>query len=53
MNLAGIFLLWGFAMFAILMVKRLMPTLLALPLMAAWIAFIYDVPFLTGWAISW
>ena len=32
MTLSGILLLAGFALFAILMVKRLLPTLLALPL---------------------
>ena len=36
MGVAGILLLLGFVLFAILMVKRLMPTLLALPLMAVW-----------------
>ena len=45
MSFAGILLLLGFVLFAILMVKRLLPTLLALPLMAAWIAFICGVPF--------
>ena len=35
----------GFALFAVLMVVRLLPTLLALPLMAAWIAFIAGIPF--------
>ena len=45
MTLSGILLLLGFVLFAILMVKRLLPTLLALPLMAAWIAFICGVPF--------
>ena len=37
MTLSGILLLAGFALFAVLMVKRLLPTLLALSLMAAWI----------------
>ena len=45
MSFAGILLLLGFVLFAILMVKRLLPTLLALPLMAAWIALICGVPF--------
>ena len=36
MGVAGFLLLLGFLLFAILMVKRLMPTLLALPLMAVW-----------------
>ena len=45
MSFAGILLLLGFVLFAIFMVKRLLPTLLALPLMAAWIAFICGVPF--------
>ena len=45
MTISGILILVGFVLFAILMVKRLLPTLLALPLMAAWIAFICGVPF--------
>ena len=45
MSFAGILLLLGFVLFAIFMVKRLLPTLLALPLMAAWITFICGVPF--------
>ena len=45
MTVAGILLLVGFAIFAALMVVRVLPTLLALPLMAAWIAFVCDIPF--------
>ena len=45
MTLAGILLLGGFVLFAALMVARVLPTLLALPLMAGWIAFIAGVPF--------
>ncbi|MBR3746811.1 MAG: transporter, partial [Selenomonadaceae bacterium] len=45
MTLSGILLLVGFAIFAALMVVRVLPTLLALPLMAGWIAFVCDVPF--------
>ena len=45
MTIAGILLLLGFILFAALMVLRLLPTLLALPLMAAWIAFVCGVPF--------
>ena len=45
MTLAGILLLGGFVIFATLMVIRLLPTLLALPIMAGWIAFIAGVPF--------
>ena len=45
MTLAGSLLLSGFVLFAALMVLRILPTLLALPLMAAWIAFIAGVPF--------
>lgn len=45
MTLSGILLLLGFVLFAAFMVIRLLPTLLALPLMAAWIAFICGVPF--------
>ncbi|MDY6290615.1 MAG: hypothetical protein SPL86_03935 [Succiniclasticum sp.] len=48
MTLAGILLLGGFVLFAALMVARVLPTLLALPLMAGWIAFIAGVPFF-GW----
>lgn len=48
MTLAGILLLSGFVLFAALMVARVLPTLLALPLMAGWIAFIAGVPFF-GW----
>ena len=39
MTLSGILLLGGFVLFAALMVARILPTLLALPLMAGWIAF--------------
>ena len=42
---AGILLLGGFALLAVLMVVRLLPTLLALPLMAIWIAIIAGIPF--------
>lgn len=45
MTVSGILLLVGFVLFAALMVVRVLPTLLALPLMAAWIAFIAGVPF--------
>ena len=45
MTITGIVLLVGFAVFAALMVMRLLPTLLALPLMAAWIAFVAGMPF--------
>ena len=45
MTLAGILLLGGFVLFAALMVVRILPTLLALPIMAGWIAFIAGVPF--------
>lgn len=48
MTLAGILLLGGFVLFAALMVARVLPTLLALPLMAGWIALIAGVPFF-GW----
>ncbi|MBO4779286.1 MAG: transporter [Selenomonadaceae bacterium] len=46
MTVSGILLLVGFVVFAIMMVTRLLPTLLALPLMAAWIAFTAGVPFI-------
>lgn len=45
LTLAGILLLGGFVLFAALMVARILPTLLALPIMAGWIAFIAGVPF--------
>ena len=45
MTLSGILLLGGFAFFAILMIVRVLPTLLALPFMAAWIAIVSGVPF--------
>lgn len=45
MTVSGILLLVGFVLFAALMVVRVLPTLLALPLMSAWIAFIAGVPF--------
>ena len=45
MTISGILLLVGFALFAALMVVRVLPTLLALPLMAGWIAFVCNVPF--------
>ena len=45
MTLSGILLLGGFVLFAALMVMRVLPTLLALPIMAGWIAFIAGVPF--------
>lgn len=41
---SGILILVGFALFAVLMVWRLLPTLLALPLMASWIALVAGVP---------
>ena len=49
MTSSGILLLGGFVLFAVLMVMRLLPALLALPLMAAWIAWVAGLPFLT-WA---
>ena len=45
MTLSGILLLVGFAIFAALMIVRVLPTLLALPLMAACIAIISGVSF--------
>lgn len=45
MSLEGILLLGGFVIFAALMVVRVLPSLLALPIMAGWIAFIAGVPF--------
>ncbi len=49
MTFSGVLLLGGFVLFAALMVMRLLPALLALPLMAAWIAWVAGLPFLT-WA---
>lgn len=45
LTVSGILLLVGFVIFAALMVVRVLPTLLALPLMAAWIAFVCGIPF--------
>ena len=45
MTLAGVTLLVGFAVFAVLMIIRVLPTILALPIMAAWISFIVGIPF--------
>ena len=42
---AGILILAGFFLFAGLMIARLLPTLLALPLMAAWVAVVSQLPF--------
>ncbi|MCR5833668.1 MAG: transporter [Selenomonadaceae bacterium] len=42
------FLFLGFVFFSLLMVARLMPTLLALPLMATWIAIVSEISF-TDW----
>jgi len=49
MSITGILLLGGFVVAASLMVARILPALLALPLMAAWIAWCAGLPFLT-WA---
>ena len=43
MSITGILLLGGFVVAASLMVARILPALLALPLMAAWIAWCADV----------
>ena len=48
MTFTGIILLAGFLIFTVVMVMRLLPTLLALPLLAAWIAFVAGMPF-----VSW
>ena len=48
MTVTGVLLLAGFAFLSALMVLRILPTLLTLPIMAAWIAFITGVPF-TSW----
>lgn len=44
MSIAGILILGGFFVFAGLMIARILPTILALPLMAAWIAFVVQLP---------
>lgn len=49
MSVTGTLLLGGFVLSAALMVARILPALLALPLMAAWIAWCAGLPFLT-WA---
>ena len=48
MTASGILLILGFVIFAALMVTRKLPTLLALPLMALWIAIVSGVSF-TDW----
>ena len=48
MTLSGVCLLSGFIIFAALMALRLLPTLLALPLMAAWVAGVSGISF-AGW----
>ncbi len=48
MTFAGACLLIGFVLFAALMALRLLPTLLALPLMAAWVAGVAGISFV-GW----
>ena len=48
MTVSGILLLTGFVILAVLMITRILPTLLALPLMAAWIALVSGIPF-TDW----
>lgn len=44
MSYAGALMLLGFFVFAVLMAARLLPTILALPLMAAWIALVAQLP---------
>ena len=48
MTVSGILLLTGFVILAVLMITRILPTLLALPLLAAWIALVSGIPF-TDW----
>ena len=48
MTISGILLLTGFVILAVLMITRILPTLLALPMMAVWIALISGIPF-TDW----
>ena len=43
--MAGMLILGGFFVFAGLMIAKILPTLLALPLMAAWIALVVQLPF--------
>ncbi len=45
MTAAGFLILAGFFLFAALMIARLLPPLLALPLMAAWVAVVAGLPF--------
>ena len=49
MSITGLLLFGGFVLLAALMVTRILPALLALPLMAAWIAWCAGLPFLV-WA---
>jgi len=41
---SGILIIGGFFVFAALMIMKVLPTILALPLMAAWIAFVVQMP---------
>ena len=42
--MSGILILGGFFVFAALMIMKVLPTILALPLMAAWIALVVQMP---------
>lgn len=42
--MSGILIIGGFFVFAALMIMKVLPTILALPLMAAWIAFVVQMP---------
>ena len=45
--MSGILILGGFFVFAALMIMKVLPTILALPLMAAWIALVVQMPLVT------
>jgi H+/gluconate symporter-like permease len=45
MTISGILILAGFFVFAGLMIAKILPTILALPLMAAWVALVVRLPF--------
>lgn len=45
MTITGVFILAGFFAFAGLMIAKILPTILAMPLMAAWVAAVVQMPF--------
>jgi H+/gluconate symporter-like permease len=45
MTITGLLILVGFFLFAGLMITKVLPTILALPLLAAWVALVVQLPF--------